>query len=170
MRARPRYVVATFDPRQFTDREARCADARSMKHALGAGAIWHPYPVTPFRDRRRERAHGQSEHAVQWLVRAAVDQAGLVSRLSFARARGEGGGDARSHRERGAASHARRLSACFRKRILLRRRFASPHQEGVTPASHTHPPHAAHAAHVGHTAAVTARLLLDQLGNHGVGG
>jgi len=25
-----------------------CADARSMKDALGAGAIWHPYPVTPF--------------------------------------------------------------------------------------------------------------------------
>jgi hypothetical protein len=45
--------------------------------------------------------------------------------------------------------------------------LGKPQQEGVTPTSHTHPPHA---AHVGHTAAVTARLLLDQLGNHSVGG
>ena len=35
------YVVAKLDP-------GSCADARSMKDALGAGAIWHPYPVTPF--------------------------------------------------------------------------------------------------------------------------
>jgi hypothetical protein len=35
------YVVARFDP-------GGCADARSMKNALGAGQIWHPYPVTPF--------------------------------------------------------------------------------------------------------------------------
>jgi hypothetical protein len=35
------YVVARPEP-------GRCADARSMKDALGAGAIWHPYPVTPF--------------------------------------------------------------------------------------------------------------------------
>src|SRR5882672_5496773 len=35
------YVVAKLEP-------GRCADARSMKNALGAGAIWHPYPVTPF--------------------------------------------------------------------------------------------------------------------------
>src|SRR5712692_4315401 len=35
------YVVARLEP-------GRCADARSMKDALGAGAIWHPYPITPF--------------------------------------------------------------------------------------------------------------------------
>ncbi|MGH8725855.1 MAG: hypothetical protein ACREU1_13425, partial [Burkholderiales bacterium] len=35
------YVVARFD-------RGGCADARSMKNALGPGAIWHPYPVTPF--------------------------------------------------------------------------------------------------------------------------
>jgi hypothetical protein len=35
------YVVATFD-------RGGCAAARSMKDALGAGAVWHPYPVTPF--------------------------------------------------------------------------------------------------------------------------
>jgi hypothetical protein len=35
------YVVARFDP-------GACADARRMKAALGAGQIWHPYPVTPF--------------------------------------------------------------------------------------------------------------------------
>jgi hypothetical protein len=35
------YVVARLDP-------GRCPDARSMKDALGAGQIWHPYPVTPF--------------------------------------------------------------------------------------------------------------------------
>jgi len=35
------YVVAKLEP-------GRCADARGMKDALGAGAVWHPYPVTPF--------------------------------------------------------------------------------------------------------------------------
>src|SRR5512145_1299347 len=35
------YVVARSDP-------GGCADARSMKDALGAGRVWHPYPVTPF--------------------------------------------------------------------------------------------------------------------------
>jgi len=35
------YVVARSDP-------GSCADARSMKDALDAGAVWHPYPVTPF--------------------------------------------------------------------------------------------------------------------------
>jgi len=35
------YVVARFEP-------GACADARSVKAALGAGRIWHPYPVTPF--------------------------------------------------------------------------------------------------------------------------
>src|SRR5438445_1624624 len=35
------YVVARLEP-------GRCADARSMKDALPAGAVWHPYPVTPF--------------------------------------------------------------------------------------------------------------------------
>src|SRR5712691_3787504 len=35
------YVVARLEP-------GRCADARSMKNALGAAQIWHPYPVTPF--------------------------------------------------------------------------------------------------------------------------
>jgi len=44
------YVVATFDRRlpQFAERAARCVAARGMKDALPAGAIWHPYPVTPF--------------------------------------------------------------------------------------------------------------------------
>ena len=41
------YVVATFDRRAQADRGG-CAAARSMKDALGAGAVWHPYPVTPF--------------------------------------------------------------------------------------------------------------------------
>jgi hypothetical protein len=35
------YVVARFG-------SGGCAAARSMKDALGAGAVWHPYPVTPF--------------------------------------------------------------------------------------------------------------------------
>ena len=35
------YVVATLDGEG-------CAAARGMKDALGAGAVWHPYPVTPF--------------------------------------------------------------------------------------------------------------------------
>jgi hypothetical protein len=35
------YVVATFD-------RDGCTAARGMKDALGAGAVWHPYPVTPF--------------------------------------------------------------------------------------------------------------------------
>jgi hypothetical protein len=35
------YVVARFG-------SGGCADARSMKNALPAGAVWHPYPVTPF--------------------------------------------------------------------------------------------------------------------------
>src|SRR5712691_7522233 len=35
------YVVARLEP-------GGCADARSMKNALPAGAVWHPYPVTPF--------------------------------------------------------------------------------------------------------------------------
>jgi hypothetical protein len=40
----------TFDSRvpQFADRSARCAAARSLKPALAAGQVWHPYPVTPF--------------------------------------------------------------------------------------------------------------------------
>src|SRR5712692_10223797 len=44
------YVVASFDRRapQFAERAARCAAARGTKGALGAGQIWHPYPVTPF--------------------------------------------------------------------------------------------------------------------------
>jgi hypothetical protein len=33
------YVIAHFDD---------CAAARSVKPALGPGAVWHPYPVTPF--------------------------------------------------------------------------------------------------------------------------
>ena len=41
------YVVATFERRASADRGG-CAAARSMKDALGAGAVWHPYPVTPF--------------------------------------------------------------------------------------------------------------------------
>src|SRR2546426_10309363 len=35
------YVVATFE-------RDGCKAAREMKNALGAGAVWHPYPVTPF--------------------------------------------------------------------------------------------------------------------------
>jgi hypothetical protein len=35
------YVVARFG-------SGGCADTRSMKDALGAGAVWHPYPITPF--------------------------------------------------------------------------------------------------------------------------
>lgn len=35
------YVVATFG-------RGGCAAARGMKDALGEGAVWHPYPVTPF--------------------------------------------------------------------------------------------------------------------------
>ena len=35
------YVVATFAG-------GGCAAARGMKDALGEGAVWHPYPVTPF--------------------------------------------------------------------------------------------------------------------------
>jgi hypothetical protein len=35
------YVVATFEG-------DGCAAARGMKDALGEGAVWHPYPVTPF--------------------------------------------------------------------------------------------------------------------------
>jgi len=35
------YVVATFEGKD-------CAGARSLKPALGADAVWHPYPVTPF--------------------------------------------------------------------------------------------------------------------------
>ncbi|MBI4409272.1 MAG: hypothetical protein HY561_06160 [Gemmatimonadetes bacterium] len=44
------YVVATFDrgAPQFAERAARCAAAPSLKGALGAGQVWHPYPVTPF--------------------------------------------------------------------------------------------------------------------------
>jgi hypothetical protein len=40
------YVVATFEPN--ASHAARCAAARGMKEALPAGAVWHPYPVTPF--------------------------------------------------------------------------------------------------------------------------
>ena len=40
------YVVATFEPN--ASHAARCAAARGMKDALPAGAVWHPYPVTPF--------------------------------------------------------------------------------------------------------------------------
>ena len=44
------YVVVTFDARvpQFAERSARCAAARSLKPALAAGQVRHPYPVTPF--------------------------------------------------------------------------------------------------------------------------
>lgn len=44
------YVVASLDRRapEFAERAARCAAARGMRDALGAGAVWHPYPVTPF--------------------------------------------------------------------------------------------------------------------------
>src|SRR5688572_14843787 len=35
------YVVARFD-------RDGCAAARGLKQALPAGAVWHPYPVTPF--------------------------------------------------------------------------------------------------------------------------
>ncbi|MBI2295701.1 MAG: hypothetical protein HYU76_06650 [Betaproteobacteria bacterium] len=44
------YVVVTFDRRapQFADRSARCAAARSLKPALAAGQVWHPYPITPY--------------------------------------------------------------------------------------------------------------------------
>src|SRR5436190_24151939 len=35
------YVVARLEP-------GRCGDAPSMQNALPAGAVWHPYPVTPF--------------------------------------------------------------------------------------------------------------------------
>jgi hypothetical protein len=40
------YVVARVP--ELSDRAARCAAARGMKEALPPGAIWHPYPVTPF--------------------------------------------------------------------------------------------------------------------------
>src|SRR2546428_13565421 len=40
------YVVATFEPN--ASHAARCAAARGMKDALPAGAVWHPYPGTPF--------------------------------------------------------------------------------------------------------------------------
>jgi len=44
------YIVLTLDARapRFADRAARCAAARSLKPALAAGQVWHPYPVTPF--------------------------------------------------------------------------------------------------------------------------
>ena len=35
------YVVATFE-------RDGCRAARGMQHRLGADAVWHPYPVTPF--------------------------------------------------------------------------------------------------------------------------
>jgi hypothetical protein len=35
------YVVATTEP-------GACAAAGALRHALPAGAVWHPYPVTPF--------------------------------------------------------------------------------------------------------------------------
>jgi hypothetical protein len=35
------YVVATAEP-------GTCAAAGALRHALPAGAVWHPYPVTPF--------------------------------------------------------------------------------------------------------------------------
>ncbi len=35
------YVVATAEP-------GACAAAGGLRHALSAGAVWHPYPVTPF--------------------------------------------------------------------------------------------------------------------------
>jgi hypothetical protein len=35
------YIVARADP-------GGCAAARGMKDALPAGAVWHPYPITPF--------------------------------------------------------------------------------------------------------------------------
>src|SRR5713226_8452780 len=35
------YVVATFE-------RDGCSAARGLKQALPAGAVWHPYPVTPF--------------------------------------------------------------------------------------------------------------------------
>jgi hypothetical protein len=35
------YVVATAEP-------GACAAAGALRHALPAGAVWHPYPVTPF--------------------------------------------------------------------------------------------------------------------------
>jgi hypothetical protein len=35
------YVVATAEP-------GACAAAGGLRHALPAGAVWHPYPVTPF--------------------------------------------------------------------------------------------------------------------------
>jgi len=63
------YVVATFE-------HDGCVAARGMKDALGQGAVWHPYPVTPF--------HADYLHHAD---RAEAARAGAVAKKGEARAR-----------------------------------------------------------------------------------
>ncbi|MGH8224378.1 MAG: hypothetical protein ACREQZ_15530 [Woeseiaceae bacterium] len=62
------YVVATFE-------RDGCAAARGMQDALGKGAVWHPYPVTPF--------HADYLHHAD---RAEAARAGAVAEQGGARA------------------------------------------------------------------------------------
>src|SRR5713226_9362400 len=79
------YVVATFDRRapQFADRAARCAAARGMKDVLGAGAVWHPYPVTPF---HADYLH-HADRAEAARARAAADKKQTKVQLEVVEAR-----------------------------------------------------------------------------------
>src|SRR5436190_12296070 len=69
------YVVARLEP-------GRCGDAPSMQNALPAGAVWHPYPVTPFHadylhhaDRAEAARAGAAADKKQTKVRIEVVEA-----------------------------------------------------------------------------------------------
>jgi len=85
------YVVARFEP-------GGCADARSMKDALGAGAIWHPYPVTPFHadylhhaDRAEAARVGAAAGKKQTKVKIEIVEAGALMAKASTRYNGWSG-------------------------------------------------------------------------------
>jgi hypothetical protein len=75
------YVVAALDGKD-------CAAARGMKHALGADAVWHPYPVTPFHSDylhhadRADAARASRESTGAGAKVEVVDVAALMAKAS----------------------------------------------------------------------------------------
>jgi hypothetical protein len=83
------YVIATAE-------RGACASAHGLKQALPAGAVWHPYPVTPFHGDylhhadRAEAALGAQKGARVRVNVEIVDVATLMARESARYAAGSG--------------------------------------------------------------------------------
>jgi hypothetical protein len=67
------YVVATAEP-------GGCATAGNLRHALPAGAVWHPYPVTPFHgDYLQHADRAEAARAAAATERRAAAKAQIVT-------------------------------------------------------------------------------------------